>query len=161
MSANQQVDSTLKLIDLSVPSNPSRWAQRDSRRRKPSLLGRAPSVALFPPPKAEKSSQRLICKPRSGSAGRQQNIGAQRRRMTEPSGGRKSHGRSPKSKNPRDLSTSGAFTFKSLAVTYSGMPERHTTIGAERFHFRVRNGIGWFPLAMAARQTVRGSRGRL
>ena len=41
----------------------------------------------------------------------------------------------------------------SLAVTYSGMPERHTTIGAERFHFRVRNGIGWFPLAMAARQT--------
>ena|SRR6478736_983274 len=41
----------------------------------------------------------------------------------------------------------------SLAVTYSGMPERHTTIGAERFHFRVRNGIGWYPLAMAARQT--------
>jgi hypothetical protein len=39
-------------------------------------------------------------------------------------------------------------------VTYSGMPEGHTTIGAERFHFRVRNGIGWFPLAMAARQTV-------
>jgi hypothetical protein len=29
----------------------------------------------------------------------------------------------------------------------------HTTIGAERFHFRVRNGIGWFPLAIAARQT--------
>ena len=39
-------------------------------------------------------------------------------------------------------------------MTYSGMPEGHTTIGAERFHFRVRNGIGWFPLAMAARQTV-------
>ena len=39
-------------------------------------------------------------------------------------------------------------------MTYSGMPERHTTIGAERFHFRVRNGIGWFPLAIAARQTV-------
>ena len=46
------------------------------------------------------------------------------------------------------------FLVESLAVTYSGMPERHTTIGAERFHFRVRNGIGWFPLAMAARQTV-------
>ena len=46
--------------------------------------------------------------------------------------------------------------FKSLAVTYSCMPEGHTTIGAERFHFRVRNGIGWFPLALAARQT--GSR---
>jgi hypothetical protein len=28
----------------------------------------------------------------------------------------------------------------------------HTTIGAEHFHFRVRNGIGWFLLAMAARQ---------
>ena len=49
------------------------------------------------------------------------------------------------------------FFVRSLAVTYSGMPERHTTIGAERFHFRVRNGIGWFPLAMAARQTVKGS----
>ena len=46
------------------------------------------------------------------------------------------------------------FSFRSLAVTYSGMPEGHTTIGAERFHFRVRNGIGWFPLAIAARQTV-------
>ncbi len=44
----------------------------------------------------------------------------------------------------------------SLAVTYSGMACGHTTIGAGRFHFRVRNGIGWFPLAMAARQTVRG-----
>ena len=40
-------------------------------------------------------------------------------------------------------------------MTYSGMPEGHTTIGAERFHFRVRNGIGWFPLAIAARQTFR------
>lgn len=29
----------------------------------------------------------------------------------------------------------------------------HTIIGAERFHFRVRNGIGWFPFAMAASQT--------
>ena len=28
-----------------------------------------------------------------------------------------------------------------------------TTIGAKRFHFRVRDGIGWFTLAMAARQT--------
>ena len=37
-------------------------------------------------------------------------------------------------------------------MTYSGMACGHTTIGAERFHFRVRNGIGWFPLAIAARQ---------
>ena len=28
----------------------------------------------------------------------------------------------------------------------------HTIIGAEQFHFRVRDGIGWFPLAIAARQ---------
>jgi hypothetical protein len=38
-------------------------------------------------------------------------------------------------------------------VTYSGMACSHTTIGAGRFHFRVRNGIGWFPLAIAASQT--------
>ena len=62
-------------------------------------------------------------------------------------------------KSPR-RSPSGGFRFKILAVTYSGMPERHTTIGAERFHFRVRNGIGWFPLAIAARKAVRGSRSR-
>jgi hypothetical protein len=43
-------------------------------------------------------------------------------------------------------------------VTYSCMAKDHTTIGAERFHFRVRKGIGWFPLAIAARQT--GSRTR-
>jgi hypothetical protein len=35
------------------------------------------------------------------------------------------------------------------------MGRPHTIIGAERFHFRVRDGIGWFSLAMAARQTVR------
>ena len=46
-----------------------------------------------------------------------------------------------------------AFRIKSLAVSYSHMGRPHTTIGAERFHFRVRNGIGWFPPAMAARQT--------
>ncbi len=49
-----------------------------------------------------------------------------------------------------------SIKFKILAVTYSCMPEGHTTIGAQRFHFRVRYGIGWFPLAIAARQT--GSR---
>ena len=62
----------------------------------------------------------------------------------------------PKEKTPEVFRPQG-FCVSSLAVTYSGMPERHTTIGAERFHFRVRNGIGWFPLAMAARQTVKGS----
>src|SRR5690606_6240895 len=43
---------------------------------------------------------------------------------------------------------------QSLAVAYFRRGKPHTIIGAERFHFRVRNGIGWFPLAMAARQTV-------
>src|SRR4051812_37082033 len=35
----------------------------------------------------------------------------------------------------------------------------HTIIGAERFHFRVRNGIGWFPLAIAAREFCLTCRG--
>ena len=43
---------------------------------------------------------------------------------------------------------------KILAVTYSHMGRPHTSIGAERLHFRVRDGIGWFPLAMAARKLV-------
>ena len=33
------------------------------------------------------------------------------------------------------------------------MGKPHTTIGAEHFDFRVRKGIGWFPLAIAARKT--------
>ena len=37
-----------------------------------------------------------------------------------------------------------------LPICHMGRP--HTTIGAEHFHFRVRNGIGWFLLAMAARR---------
>ncbi len=44
--------------------------------------------------------------------------------------------------------------FRILAVTYSRLAYGQTTIGAERFHFRVRNGIGWFPPAMTARKTV-------
>ncbi len=31
----------------------------------------------------------------------------------------------------------------------------HTTIGAECFHFRVRKGIGWDPLAIIAREFCR------
>ena len=38
-------------------------------------------------------------------------------------------------------------------MTYSHLAYGQTTIGAERFHFRVRNGIGWFPPAMTARKT--------
>ena len=47
--------------------------------------------------------------------------------------------------------------IKNLAVTYFHIDKVDTIIGAERFHFRVRKGIGWFPLAMAARQN--GCRG--
>jgi hypothetical protein len=62
-------------------------------------------------------------------------------------------------KNPRRLSPSGVrLRFKSLAVTYFHIDKVDTSIGAERFHFRVRKGIGWFPLAMAARQTGRNGR---
>jgi hypothetical protein len=50
------------------------------------------------------------------------------------------------------------FWIRCLAVTYSHMGKPHTTIGAEQFHFRVRNGIGWFPLAIAARQTFKTCR---
>ena len=58
----------------------------------------------------------------------------------------------PEKQKPRPLGR-GFRRIKSLAVSYSHMGRPHTTIGAERFHFRVRNGIGWFPLAIAARQT--------
>ena len=71
-------------------------------------------------------------------------VGYQRIRAFEP----------PKRKTPLKSFDLRGVLFESLAVTYSSMATGHTTIGAERFHFRVRNGIGWFPLAIAARQTV-------
>ena len=40
-------------------------------------------------------------------------------------------------KKSRNLSAA-AFLNKILAVSYSHMGRPHTTIGAERFHFRVR-----------------------
>ena len=57
-------------------------------------------------------------------------------------------------KNPHQLSPVRVcfHRIKSLAVTYFHIDKVDTSIGAERFHFRVRKGIGWFPLAMAARQ---------
>ncbi len=39
-------------------------------------------------------------------------------------------------------------------MTYFHMATCHTIIGAERFHFRVRDGIGWFTLAMVTKQLV-------
>ena len=61
-----------------------------------------------------------------------------------------------KRENPRRFPVRGFIIsqkIKSLAVTYFHIDKVDTSIGAERFHFRVRKGIGWFPLAMAARQT--------
>ena len=46
-----------------------------------------------------------------------------------------------------------AVRYKALAVTYFHMGRPHTIIGAKWFHYRVRNGIGWYPLAIAARKS--------
>ena len=43
--------------------------------------------------------------------------------------------------------------FICLAVSYFHTGRPRTIIGAKRFHFWVRNGFRWYPLAMAARQT--------
>ena len=44
--------------------------------------------------------------------------------------------------------------FINLATTYSRGTYRPTTIGANAFHFRVRNGTGWFHTAVATREEV-------
>ena len=46
-----------------------------------------------------------------------------------------------------------ALGYKSLAIPYFRMAKCHTIIGSKRFHFRVRDGIGWFTLAMFTKQT--------
>ena len=61
----------------------------------------------------------------------------------------------PGTKKPPATKWSRVFGNKCLTVSYSHMGKPHTTIGAELLHFRVRDGIGWFKLAMAARQTGR------
>ena len=43
---------------------------------------------------------------------------------------------------------------KYLATTYSRGAFRPTTIGAATFHFRVRNGTGWFHYALVTRGRV-------
>jgi hypothetical protein len=45
------------------------------------------------------------------------------------------------------------FQDKRLAIPYFRMANCHTIIGAKRFHFRVRDGIGWFTFAMVTKQT--------
>ncbi len=46
------------------------------------------------------------------------------------------------------------FRIKPLAMTYSCIAS-YTTIGAAAFHFRVRDGIGWYHSAIVARERVR------
>ena len=53
--------------------------------------------------------------------------------------------------NPRPLARTGVLVRR-LAVPYFRTGLR-TIIGAKRFHFRGRDGIGWCPLALATRQT--------
>ena len=45
------------------------------------------------------------------------------------------------------------FSNKRLAIPYFRMANCHTIIGTKRFHFRVRDGVGWFTLAMVTKQT--------
>jgi hypothetical protein len=50
------------------------------------------------------------------------------------------------------LNTKAGFHNKSLAIPYFRMATCHTIIGAKRFHFRVRDGIGWVTLALFTKQ---------
>ncbi len=54
-------------------------------------------------------------------------------------------------KKPKRLGL--GFGVKSLAIPYFRMANCHTIIGAKRFHCRVRDGIGWFTLAMVTKQS--------
>ena len=58
--------------------------------------------------------------------------------------------------NPSSMSWGFALK-KTLAMTYSRM-RMHTTIGAAAFHFRVRDGIGWYHSAVITRERVEGRR---
>ena len=42
-----------------------------------------------------------------------------------------------------------------MAVSYFHMVNNHTIIGAKRFHFRIRDGIGWFTFAITAKKTFK------
>ena len=52
-------------------------------------------------------------------------------------------------KNPASLSRCGVMF--NLATSYFRIAFRHTIIGATAFHFRVRNGNGWYHCAMVTR----------
>jgi hypothetical protein len=52
-------------------------------------------------------------------------------------------------KNPASLARCGVMF--NLATSYFRIAFRHTIIGATAFHFRVRNGNGWYHCAMVTR----------
>ena len=83
----------------------------------------------------------------------QRSPGASGDLMRCASGVRAPSRRDPQKRKPRVSFDTRGSPFGTLTVTYSSVATGETTIGAERFHFRVRNGIGWFPLAMAVRET--------
>ena len=56
-----------------------------------------------------------------------------------------------KSKRPTDW---WAVLVKNLGDDLLSHGLSHTTIGAAAFHFRVRDGIGWYHSAMVAKETV-------
>ena len=58
-----------------------------------------------------------------------------------------------RNKKPLPVMPRQGLCVRCLAASYFHMGRPQTIIGAERFHFRVRDGVGWFPLAMTARQT--------
>ena len=58
---------------------------------------------------------------------------------------------SGKEKTPDTFVPRVSYLKPGSALLSHGKP--HTIIGAKQFHFRVRDGIGWYPLAIAARQT--------
>ncbi len=53
---------------------------------------------------------------------------------------------------PQSIARLGFCFIQCLAMTYSHMGKPHTTIGDVSFHFRVRDGIGWFQHSMVTRQ---------
>jgi hypothetical protein len=59
-------------------------------------------------------------------------------------------------KNPRSLDR--GFLDKAPGSDLLSHGLSHTTIGAGAFHFRVRDGIGWYHAAVSAREAVKPSR---
>ena len=61
--------------------------------------------------------------------------------------------RRPKKNKPPIMSDRG-FGYKAPGSDLLLHGLSHTTIGAGAFHFRVRNGIGWYHAAISAREAV-------